>query len=301
MIEHNSQQSPWLLYPPKSLNLITVLNISCHINYCMLQTIFWAFHLQTCSHIFHSLTSWNQLSFPKFSLSLNSLSVSCRKVSSASAPQSLSSCSSSSLSSCKQRTLSKSFFFCTKVSSFCYFGFEGIILIIHSVTQISSSISCPLPPSSFWQNLAPAVRYLALRYLLQHLTCLHQTKLGVGIAQWLECQTHAWKVTSLSPCGSGWIIFFSRFNFLCWHLFWYLFHPCVNAVACERSRSFWQKCRWQITAKHAYTLLFGFAWSDMVHGCMVYTECAEMAAISCGTSHASAVSTPLRWTFKNAL
>ena len=33
----------------------------------------------------------------------------------------------------------------------------------------------------------------------------------------------------------------------------------------------------------------------MVHGCMVYTERAEMAAVSCGTSHASAVSTPLRW------
>ena len=31
----------------------------------------------------------------------------------------------------------------------------------------------------------------------------------------------------------------------------------------------------------------------MVHGCMVYTECAEMAAVSCGTSHASAVSSPL--------
>ena len=30
----------------------------------------------------------------------------------------------------------------------------------------------------------------------------------------------------------------------------------------------------------------------MVHGCMVYTERAEMAAVSRGTSHASAVSTP---------
>ena len=26
----------------------------------------------------------------------------------------------------------------------------------------------------------------------------------------------------------------------------------------------------------------------MVHSCMVYTECAETAAVSCGTSHASA-------------
>ena len=39
----------------------------------------------------------------------------------------------------------------------------------------------------------------------------------------------------------------------------------------------------------------------MVHGCMVYTERAETAAVSCGTSHASAVSTRLRWIFKNAL
>ena len=40
----------------------------------------------------------------------------------------------------------------------------------------------------------------------------------------------------------------------------------------------------------------------MVHGCMVYTEHAEMAAVSCGTGHVtnSAVSTPLRWLFKNA-
>ena len=27
----------------------------------------------------------------------------------------------------------------------------------------------------------------------------------------------------------------------------------------------------------------------MVHGCIVYTERAEMAAVSCGTSHSSAV------------
>ena len=34
---------------------------------------------------------------------------------------------------------------------------------------------------------------------------------------------------------------------------------------------------------------------------MVYTERAETAAVSCGTSHSSAVSTPLMWIFKNAL
>ena len=39
----------------------------------------------------------------------------------------------------------------------------------------------------------------------------------------------------------------------------------------------------------------------VVHGWMEYRERVEMAAISCGTSHASAVSTPLRWILKNAL
>ena len=33
-------------------------------------------------------------------------------------------------------------------------------------------------------------------------------------------------------------------------------------------------------------------------GCMVFTERAEMAAVSCGTSHVSTISTPLSWIFK---
>ena len=36
--------------------------------------------------------------------------------------------------------------------------------------------------------------------------------------------------------------------------FWYPFHPHVTAVARKRSRSFCQKCRWQVTAKQVYTL-----------------------------------------------
>ena len=31
--------------------------------------------------------------------------------------------------------------------------------------------------------------------------------------------------------------------------FWHQFHPCVTAVACKRSQSFCQQCRWQVTAK----------------------------------------------------
>ena len=82
----------------------------------------------------------------------------------------------------------------------------------------------------------------------------------------------------------------------------YPFHARVTAVARKRSRSFCQKCRWQVTAKHTYTLRM---WLYMKwHGAWLYgvhRTCTETAAVSCGTSHASAVSTPLRWIFKNAL
>ena len=77
---------------------------------------------------------------------------------------------------------------------------------------------------------------------------------GAGIAQWLERRTRDWKVAGSNPCWNGGRIFFSRVNFLCWLLFWYPFHPRVTAVARKRSRSSCQKCRWQVTAKHAYTL-----------------------------------------------
>ena len=122
---------------------------------------------------------------------------------------------------------------------------------------------------------------------------------GGDSSVWFECRARDRKVPGSNPCWSGGRIFFSRVNFLCWLLLQYPFHPCVTAVARKRSRSFCQTCRWQVTAKHAYTLhKCGFPWSDMVHGCMVYTERAEMAAVSCGTSHASAVSTPLQWILK---
>ena len=113
-----------------------------------------------------------------------------------------------------------------------------------------------------------------------------------GIAQWLERRTRDRKVAGSNPCWSGGRIFFSRVDFLCWLLFRYPFHPRVTAVACKRPRSFCQKCRWQVTAKHAYTLRM---WLCMKwHGVWLYgvhRTCAETAAVSCGSSHASAVST----------
>ena len=77
---------------------------------------------------------------------------------------------------------------------------------------------------------------------------------GAGIAQWLEHRTRDWKVAGSNPCWNGGRIFFSRVDFLCWLLFRYPFHPRVTTVARKISRPFCQKCRWQVTAKLAYTL-----------------------------------------------
>ena len=84
---------------------------------------------------------------------------------------------------------------------------------------------------------------------------LRQSLGGARIAQWLEHRTRDWKAAGSNPCWNGGRIFFSRVDFtLCWLLFRYPFHPRVTTVARKKSRSFCQKCRWQVTAKHAYTL-----------------------------------------------
>ena len=61
---------------------------------------------------------------------------------------------------------------------------------------------------------------------------------------------------------SGGRMFFSRVDFLYWLISVSVPPPCYRRCC--------QKCRWQVTAKHTC----GFAWSDMEHGCMVYTELA---------------------------
>ena len=122
----------------------------------------------------------------------------------------------------------------------------------------------------------------------------------------LERRTHDWKVMGSNPGRSGRRIFFSRVDFLCWLLFWYLFHPCVTAVAHKRSWSFCQKCRWQVTAKHKYTLpmwLWIKCHCELVHSCgMVYTELAlrrQQFHVAPAMQHPkSAVSTPLEWILK---
>ena len=99
-------------------------------------------------------------------------------------------------------------------------------------------------------------------------TCPMYVPSGAGIAQWLERRTRDRKVAGSNLCRSGGRIFFSRVSFLCWLLFWCPFHPRVTAVARKRPRSFRQKCRWQVTAKHTYTLRM---WLCMKwHGAWLY-------------------------------
>ena len=53
------------------------------------------------------------------------------------------------------------------------------------------------------------------------------------------------------------------------------FHPRVTAVAHERPRSFCQKCRWQVTPKHAYTL--DPAKSEWAEYAAVQAECGNLS------------------------
>ena len=59
----------------------------------------------------------------------------------------------------------------------------------------------------------------------------------------------------------------------------------LTTVARKRSRSFCQKCRWLVTANTHTPYV-----CDCMK-CMGYTKRTEMAAVSCGTSRTSAVST----------
>ena len=107
------------------------------------------------------------------------------------------------------------------------------------------------------------------------------------IAKWLECRTHDCMVAGLSPCRSSGRIKKkkknSRVNFLFWLLFQYLFCPQVTTVAHKISWSFCQKCRGRLQLNMHTPCQCGFAWSDMLHGCMVYTERTEIA-VSCALS-----------------
>ena len=77
----------------------------------------------------------------------------------------------------------------------------------------------------------------------------------VGIARLVECWTSDFmKSWELGPQQKQRENFLLQSELSVLILIWCPFHPCVTAVACKRTRSFCQMCRWQVTPEHAYTL-----------------------------------------------
>ena len=138
---------------------------------------------------------------------------------------------------------------------------------------------------------------ILLRQILHHQEAVQSvlfavlTELGHNYGLQLPFLVNVWKRGWLSgrapdswlkgagscPGRSGWRIFFSRINFLCWLFVRYAFHPHVTAVArkFKRSQSFFQRCRWEVRAKHTCILCMWLRikWHyKLVRGCMVYTE-----------------------------
>ena len=100
-----------------------------------------------------------------------------------------------------------------------------------------------------------------------------------GIAQWLERRTRDWNWGQSSrvriPPGAAGKFSSPMVDCLCWLLFRYPFHHRVTAVARKKSRSKSARSargslHWANDTHTPYVC--GFAWSDMVHGCMMYTE-----------------------------
>ena len=101
------------------------------------------------------------------------------------------------------------------------------------------------------------------------------------IAQWLEHQTHDWKVTGLSPCRSNRRLLLSRVNFVCGLVFRYPFHLCYRNSTLKIPIILPKKCRWQVTAKHARTLCtwLGMKW----HGGWLHGSSTSWVLRSCST------------------
>ena len=76
---------------------------------------------------------------------------------------------------------------------------------------------------------------------------------GAGIACWLEHLTRDRKVVSSNPWQERGENFLLQSQLCVLTLIQCLFQPHVTAVARKIPRSFCQKCKWQVTPKHAYT------------------------------------------------
>ena len=63
-------------------------------------------------------------------------------------------------------------------------------------------------------------------------------------------------------------------------LFQYSFHACVTAVKDPGHSAKSAGSRLQLNMHVPYVYIYGFVWSDMGHGCMVYTQSAKTAAVN---------------------
>ena len=129
-------------------------------------------------------------------------------------------------------------------------------------------------------------------------------KSGAGMAQWLERWTRDWKVASSNPCRTAGE-FSSPGSSFCADSDFGIRSTPVTVLLQQQVKDPSHSAKsaggkLQLKCMHA-PYVCDFAWSDMVHDWMVYTERTETAAVSCGTSHVNVVSTPLRWILKNAL
>ena len=134
---------------------------------------------------------------------------------------------------------------------------DADVPFVSSVKNLAVTLDSNLSMSQHISNTCKAA-YIQIRHIssIRHLLTTQAT-------QTLVCSL---VLSRLDYCNSGCPqylldklqkvqgIFFSRVNFLCWLLFRYPFHPRVTAVTRKRPLSFCQKRRWQVTAKHAYTL-----------------------------------------------
>ena len=113
-----------------------------------------------------------------------------------------------------------------------FYGFTGRTFGSSGFSTEEAWISAPAVPHCGCLFPGSNIKHLAITW-------------GVGIAQWLERRTRDWKVAGSSPCRSGEIKKSPGSTFCA---------DSLNALAGKRSRSFCQKCRWQVTVKHTCTL-----------------------------------------------
>ena len=140
------------------------------------------------------------------------------------------------------------------------FGARSVIYVPFNTHQ-SQEAYCAWLPHVSW--LVPWAQSTTGDYIRANLSKLNadiaiylktSMQRGAGIACWLERQTLDQKVVKFESQQERQENFLLQSQLCVLTLIWCPFHPHVTTVARKRPRSSCQKCRWQVTSKHAYTL-----------------------------------------------